>query len=93
MYLADHDMNGADYEGRTPLHVAASEGRLEAVKFLVEKCGVNINVKDKWVAYCNWHKHARLQVVTLSRRGLTPLDESREFRRIEVEDYLNASAK
>ncbi|XP_055998578.1 glutaminase kidney isoform, mitochondrial-like isoform X3 [Ostrea edulis] len=42
------DMNIADYDGRTALHVASAEGQEAAVRFLLEKCGVNVAVKDRW---------------------------------------------
>ena len=29
-------VNGQDYDGRSPMHLAASEGKLEAVMYLVE---------------------------------------------------------
>src|SRR3989344_5016439 len=47
LYASRVDMATADYDGRTGLHLAASEGHLEAVKFLVAK-GVNINPKDRF---------------------------------------------
>jgi len=37
----------ADYDSRTPLHISASEGRFEAVKFLVER-GADVNAHDRW---------------------------------------------
>ena len=36
-----------DYDGRTPLHIAASEGHLETILYLLDH-NVNINVKDRW---------------------------------------------
>ncbi|RHY34744.1 hypothetical protein DYB32_000683 [Aphanomyces invadans] len=36
-----------DYDGRTPLHVAAAEGRLDVVKFLISTARVPILVKDR----------------------------------------------
>lgn len=36
----------ADYDGRTALHIAASEGHMEIVRWLVETIQVDINVKD-----------------------------------------------
>ena len=45
---ADVDLGHGDYDERTPLHLGASEGRLEVVKFLVLKANVNINHKDRW---------------------------------------------
>lgn len=41
------DLNQADYDKRTALHLASSEGNVEIVKFLVSK-GCSKNVKDRW---------------------------------------------
>lgn len=38
----------SDYDGRTALHVAASEGNLTAVKLLVEEGHADIMLKDRW---------------------------------------------
>ncbi|CAB9515120.1 Adenylate kinase [Seminavis robusta] len=40
-------VNFRDYDRRTPLHIAASEGHLEICQFLVEK-GARINRSDRW---------------------------------------------
>eukprot|EP01127_Copromyxa_protea_P023799 TRINITY_DN9091_c0_g1_i1.p1 TRINITY_DN9091_c0_g1~~TRINITY_DN9091_c0_g1_i1.p1 ORF type:complete len:530 (-),score=97.23 TRINITY_DN9091_c0_g1_i1:7-1527(-) len=37
----------SDYDGRTALHLACANGRLDTVKFLVES-GSNVNIMDRW---------------------------------------------
>ncbi len=43
------DVNISDYDGRTALHLAASDGRLEAVRFLIAN-HAKIDVRDRWNA-------------------------------------------
>lgn len=42
------DMEQRDYDSRTALHVAAAEGHMEVVRFLLEGCKVNPGPKDRW---------------------------------------------
>ena len=41
------DLNKGDYDQRTPLHLACSEGKIHIVKYLLEK-GANHKPKDRW---------------------------------------------
>ena len=38
----------SDYDGRTALHVASSEGHLDCVKFLVDVCQAPLDAIDRW---------------------------------------------
>lgn len=38
----------SDYDGRTALHLAAAEGHLDCVHFLLNQCSVPHNPKDRW---------------------------------------------
>ena len=47
-YLSGVDINMSDYDGRTALHLASSEGHSAAVTFLLEVCGADATVRDRW---------------------------------------------
>ena len=48
-YQQGVDMNLGDYDGRTALHLAAAEGHVRCVKFLLDTCGVKHDPKDRLV--------------------------------------------
>ena len=47
LFTKDVDMNQSDYDGRTPLHLAVSEDKIEVVKFLINTVKVKLT-KDRW---------------------------------------------
>ncbi|GAA6088800.1 glutaminase kidney isoform, mitochondrial isoform X1, partial [Tachysurus ichikawai] len=46
--LSSMDMEQKDYDSRSALHVAAAEGHVDVVRFLLEACKVNPVPKDRW---------------------------------------------
>ena len=47
LVVRGYDQNAADYDGRTPLHLAAAEGREQLVSYFLEN-GAEPNPKDRW---------------------------------------------
>jgi len=47
-YLQGVDLESADYDGRTALHIAASEGYLNIVQFLLSHTANAVAAKDRW---------------------------------------------
>lgn len=47
-HLSGFNMETKDYDGRTALHLAAAEGHLNIVKYLLEQCNVSPAPLDRW---------------------------------------------
>ncbi len=47
LYSKGVDLNSSDYDKRTALHLACSEGKIDVIKYLINK-NVNKNVVDRW---------------------------------------------
>lgn len=64
-----HHVNFRDYDRRTALHVAASEGHLDICKFLVEDKHCRINRSDRWGGspLDDAHRHRQEDVVKFLR--------------------------
>ena len=58
------DLNQGDYDRRTALHLAASEGLLPVLQYLLEEAKVDANPVDRWGA-CRYHFPAEVWVVGL----------------------------
>ena len=64
------DVNFRDYDRRTALHVASSEGHLAVCRFLVEDCDAKVNRSDRWGGspLDDAHRHRHMAVVEYLRK-------------------------
>jgi lysophospholipase len=68
------DFNLPDYDGRTPLHLACSEGHLETVKYLLQN-GASVHATDRFnhtplddavrFRYIYIHVHCNIMCITV----------------------------
>ena len=60
------NLDEADYDGRTCIHLAASEGKVDVVNFLIAK-KININPVDRWgkTPYDDAKRHGHKQIAQI----------------------------
>lgn len=63
-------VNFRDYDRRTALHVAASEGHLTVCQYLIEHKGARINRSDRWGGspLDDAHRHRRSEIIHFLRK-------------------------
>jgi ankyrin repeat protein len=78
MVLANVDVNVTDYDGRSALHLAASEGKVDAVRALLVR-GASIDLRDRWggLARDDAQRYHHTDVAVLLRPGGCAGDGSR----------------
>ena len=60
-YLSGIDVDVQDYDGRTALHLASTEGHEDLVRFLITSCRSKVDVKDRqaFLFLCQFRRFVR----------------------------------
>jgi len=91
------DVDAGDYDKRTPLHLAASEGLMEVVKLLIEQGKADASPVDRWggtpLDDAIRHKHSEVQAYIRERGGKQGSGKSVVERALEAADAADAPAE
>ncbi|CAK9210161.1 unnamed protein product [Sphagnum jensenii] len=84
------NVDAADFDGRTALHLAACEGQLKVVEFLISK-GANVNPADRWgstpLADAQHYKNAEVCKFLEEHGGRSSKQSLQVRSRKEVPEY------
>ena len=89
------NLGGADYDGRTALHVAASDGQTRVVKYLLSR-GVSPSPKDRWggtpLSDAENARHTRTAALLATNGGMRGRSTSKTPRKTTSQNFGAAGA-
>eukprot|EP00762_Andalucia_godoyi_P005027 ANDGO_01371.mRNA.1 Putative glutaminase 3 len=85
LFARGASLESADYDGRTALHLAASEGHIEAVQYVLTKVS-NISPLDRFgnTPLDDAHRHGHLEVAALIQESVK--DGARQIPKFKAEE-------
>ncbi|KAH3748971.1 hypothetical protein DPMN_183460 [Dreissena polymorpha] len=92
--LGDLNMEQADYDGRTALHIGAAEGHEAVIKFLIHKCKCNPKVTDRWgfTPYDDAVRFGHMRVAHILKEAMDNFNPDEKIdRRLQAIDSVTYS--
>jgi Amt family ammonium transporter len=87
------DPQGVDYDGRSPAHLAAAEGHLDIIKYLIEYHQINVNTEDRFgnTLLAEAIQHSQRHICEyLQKRGDATINKGKGY--VENVDIFHAAS-